>query len=231
MVETRVTCGTPTRWEFFCIDCVTSMESVFSASSFWEAPRSAEVWFVHVKVNASHQLSTNSVDAIVRLTLQQVSSLKNASFHCVPNSCMSCGSSSRENSGTSCGNIKKNTPSRPHRLMAHADTSCTDGRTVRENVCVCSFLFFWHVSFLTIFAVLAQFTDTPIVSSLSLQCNAHFDRDGLPFFLPEAPLRRQGQRQGQRHGGCEYLHPGSGGRRCQHGRRKKGSEDCSRDAA
>ena len=59
----------------FCIGCVTSMESVFSASIFWKAPRSTEVWFVHVKVNASHEfpqtrwtrLSGSRLSVLVRL--------------------------------------------------------------------------------------------------------------------------------------------------------------------
>ena len=61
--------------------------------------------------------------------------------------------------------------------------------------------------------------------SSHFSANAPFDRNGLPCFLPEAPLRGQGQR----HGGCKYLHPGSRGRRRQHGRRKKRSDDCSRN--
>ena len=36
--------------------------------------------------------------------------------------------SSRENPETCCGDIEKSTLSRPHGLMARADTSCTDGR-------------------------------------------------------------------------------------------------------
>ena len=165
MVETHVTCGTPTRWEFFfCIDCVTSMESVFSASSFWEAPRSAEVWFVHVKVNAVHEFPQArgrdcqglvcvfwlDCDMCVRfrdrtgkstLDIAAGEQPEERLVSLCPYFCMSCGSSSRENPETCCGDIEKSSLSRPCGLMARADTSCTDGRTVRENVCVlsCSF--------------------------------------------------------------------------------------------
>ena len=109
MVETRVTCGTPTKC-FFCVGCVTSMESVFSACFFWKAPRSSGSLVCPREGEREpptfHKFGGRDCQGLVcvfwldcdmgvrfrgrngsrHLTLRQGSSLKNASFRRVPTS-------------------------------------------------------------------------------------------------------------------------------------------------